>query len=168
MEESAENIKNLANILKNGEDNLIKEAIESLRNEEPFSGAVKMLAEFYNDTLNSEIKKTIEKFFNDIKNNTLKKEIVETFKLQLKPSTIKMIVSSCWQSGLDYSDYQEEFAELFVISDFETALECLTVIEEISILIDADQRTKLANIIGKTENKDTKLLAKKLIDIILD
>jgi hypothetical protein len=166
MKESEENIKDLANILKNGDEKIILEAIDSLRFEEPFDGALKMLAEFYDNTENIEIGKNIEKFFNDLKNNTLKGEVVEACRLPLKQSTIKMVVSSCWQSGLDYSDFLEDFAFLFVKTDFEIALECLTVIEEMFVNVDAGQRKKIASIIEKTGDKDKKLLAKGILETL--
>ena len=166
MKESEDNFKDLANILKNGDDNLIIEAIESLRNEESFGGAVQLLSELYDDTLNGEIKKHVEKFFNDIKSDSLRKEIAEVIKQPLKPGTLKMVVSSCWQSGLDFSDFPEDFAELFVKSDYETALECMTVIEEMSAKLNTEQRKKISIIIGKTENKNTISLANELLDTL--
>ena len=41
-----------------------------------------------------------------------------------------MLVSSCWQSGLNYSEYSTDLAEVFLKGDYVTAIECLTVIEE--------------------------------------
>ena len=41
-----------------------------------------------------------------------------------------MLVSSCWQSGLDYSDYVTDMARIFLEGDYATAIECMTVIEE--------------------------------------
>jgi hypothetical protein len=41
-----------------------------------------------------------------------------------------MLISSCWQSGLDYSEYLDDLVDIFLASDFPVALECLTVIEE--------------------------------------
>ena len=41
-----------------------------------------------------------------------------------------MLVSSCWQSGLNYSDYSLDLAKSFLKGDYVTAIECLTVIEE--------------------------------------
>jgi hypothetical protein len=41
-----------------------------------------------------------------------------------------MLVSSCWQSGLDYSEYIADMAKIFLEADYATAVECITVIEE--------------------------------------
>jgi hypothetical protein len=40
-----------------------------------------------------------------------------------------MLVSSCWQSGLNYAGYSSDFAILFLTGDYMTAIECFTVIE---------------------------------------
>ena len=42
-----------------------------------------------------------------------------------KDDTISMLVSSCWQSGLDYSEYSMDFAKVFLKGDYVTAIECL-------------------------------------------
>jgi hypothetical protein len=48
------------------------------------------------------------------------------------------MVAGCWQSGLDFSKYLRVFAGLFIQSDYKTALEAFTVIEE--SLVNADQQ----------------------------
>jgi hypothetical protein len=41
-----------------------------------------------------------------------------------------MLVVSCWQSGLDFSDYLHDLARTFLKADYTTSVECMTVIEE--------------------------------------
>ena len=41
-----------------------------------------------------------------------------------------MLVSSCWQSGLNYSEFSKDLVRVFLDADYVTAIECLTVIEE--------------------------------------
>lgn len=67
---------------------------------------------------------------NDIKDLSARNEIVEEIKKNNPPETTRMLISSCWQSGLDYSDYTLEFARIFIeTEDYMTALECFSVIE---------------------------------------
>jgi len=49
-----------------------------------------------------------------------------------------MLASSCWQSGLDYSEFAVNLAEAFMEGDYETSLECFTVIENCSDSISDD------------------------------
>ncbi len=112
-------------------DNPVKviETIKLLRNEEPFHGVIRLLAELYNATSNMQVKSQVAEFMNDMKEKTLAVEVVTEIKKKYKNDTTKMLASSCWQSGIDYAPYASEFAQVFVSGDFETAIECFTVIE---------------------------------------
>jgi hypothetical protein len=130
MIKSDRKIKELAGILKNDGNIAIKEAIELLRKERPFEGAIALLTEFYDKTDDFPIRKTIEGFMNDLKEQSVCEEVIREIRKQWKPDTISMLVSSCWQSGLNYSDYSLDLAKVFLVGDYVTAVECLTVIEE--------------------------------------
>ncbi|MCK7536379.1 MAG: hypothetical protein MZV63_38065 [Marinilabiliales bacterium] len=56
--------------------------------------------------------------------------IAEIQKAMESTTQSAMLVSSCWQSGLDYSDYSADFAKVFLKGDYATSIECITVIEE--------------------------------------
>jgi hypothetical protein len=127
---SEKKVRELAAILKKGNKLFISEAIRSLREEEPYEGAIALLVSFYNETVEKSIHKTIEEFFNDIKYQSASTEVVAEIRKPWKASTISMLVSSCWQSGLDYSDYLTDIARTFLKGDYEIAIECMTVIEE--------------------------------------
>ena len=101
-----------------------------LRQEKPFEGAICLLTAFYDKTENDSIRKIIAGFMNDLKDQTVCQEVINEIRKQWKSDTISMLVSSCWQSGLNYSDYSLDLAKVFLISDYVTAVECLTVIEE--------------------------------------
>jgi hypothetical protein len=51
----------------------------------------------------------------------------------------KEIITTCWQSGLDYSKHIELFAKEFISGDYITAIESFTVIEE--WIFEADKQT---------------------------
>ncbi|NLA48171.1 MAG: hypothetical protein GX876_01780, partial [Bacteroidales bacterium] len=103
MKKSEKNYRELESVLKKGKIPLINEAVRSLRGEEPFEGAIELLAEYYNATCDKMNISVIEEFFNDIKYLSARSEIMtEIRKPSYKQSTISMLVSSCWQSGLDY------------------------------------------------------------------
>lgn len=76
------------------------------------------------------VNKAIESFMNDIKDKSLRLEIIQELRKNHNHRTVSMLVSSCWQSGMDYSDYVFDFAQVFMNNDYGTAIECLTVIEE--------------------------------------
>lgn len=130
MIRSDKKLKELSEILNKDNNLLITEAIGLLREELPFEGAIGMLTSFYNKTDDYPVRKTIEGFMNDLKDQSAAKEVINEIRKQWKAHTISMLVSSCWQSGLNYSDYSSDLAEVFLKGDYITAIECLTVIEE--------------------------------------
>jgi len=80
-----------------------------------------------------------------------------------------MLVSSCWQSRLDYSEYSGDLAEIFLRSDYVTALECLTVIEESVHVLSPAKRIEIINIIEDSPHKPSNektALTHELISIL--
>lgn len=130
MIKSEEKLKNLSELFSKDNPALIMQAISMLREEEPFEGAVALLASCYEKNYEAPVNKAIESFMNDIKDKALRSEVVQELGKNHDQRTLAMIVSSCWQSGLDYTDHAFEFARVFMSSDYATAVECFTVIEE--------------------------------------
>lgn len=130
MINSEEKLKNLSELFSKDNPALIMQAITMLREEEPFEGAVALLASCYEKNIDVLVNRAIESFMNDIKDKALRSEVVQELRKHHDQRTVAMIISSCWQSGLDYKDYAFDFARVFMSGDYGTAVECLTVIEE--------------------------------------
>jgi hypothetical protein len=150
MIKSEKKLKDLARILKRNDTILISEAIDLLREELPFEGAVGELTSFYDITGDNRIRKTIEGFMNDLKDQAAAREVIDEIRKPWKSDTISMLVSSCWQSGLNYSEYSHDFAEIFLKGDYITAIECLTVIEESVTELGADTKAGIIKIIEES------------------
>jgi hypothetical protein len=166
----SESKKKELSVLLRGNNNLvIAQGIDQLREEEPFEGALELLVSFFDTCNDQRIRKTINNFLCDIKDKDVRQEIMAELKKPLKPDTITMLISSCWQSGLDYSDYVSEFIKLFLASDYVTAIECLTVIEESAENLETTRRNELISILNKdagTQNSEKKGLTAELVDIL--
>jgi hypothetical protein len=130
MIRSEKKLRDLQSILKSNNNIVISEAIGFLREALPFEGAIGLLTKLYDQTEEAAIKKSIEGFMNDIKDQEVSTEVIDELKKDWKVETLNMLISSCWQSGLDYSGYTPEFARAFLKGNYITAFECLTVIEE--------------------------------------
>jgi hypothetical protein len=130
MIKSEKKFKELSALLSRENSLLISEGIGLLRDAEPFEGAIGLLTSHYDKSEDILVRRTIEGFMNDIKDQSVSKEVITEIKKPFSKETITMLVASCWQSGLDYSAYSGEMAEVFLNSDFITALECFTVLEE--------------------------------------
>ena len=130
MIKSEKKHKELSEILIKGDPVLISGAIELIREEQAFEGAIGLLTNYYDKTKDLTIRKSIEGFMNDLKDEKVIPEIIKEIRNPWKEDTISMLISSFWQSGLNFSEYLMDFAEVFIKGDYVTAIECLTVIEE--------------------------------------
>jgi hypothetical protein len=147
MFESAKKLYELQGKLNTENKKVVSDAIISLRNENPFKGAIGLLTDLFDITNDLIIKDLIRNFLNDIKEPEARSEIVTEMKKSFKHETICMLVSSCWQSGLDYSEYSVEFVNLFLYADYLTALECFTVIEEAATKLPVSKKNELIDLL---------------------
>ncbi len=150
MIKSDKKFKELSALLSRENNLLICEGIGLLRDEEPFEGAIGLLASFYDKSEDILVRKTIEGFMNDIKDQSVSSEVMAEINKPFRKETITMLVASCWQSGLDYSAYSSQMAEVFLRSEYITALECFTVIEESVHEMSPAKRKELIGIIERS------------------
>jgi len=169
MIKSEKKLAELSKILSNAKYNEIYDRISMLRAEEPFEGAIILLAQFYDESDREEIKTAISAFFNDMKERAGRAEVISSLGTVKKPETKAMLASSCWQSGLDYSDYAVALGEAFMSGDYMTSLECFTVLENCSETIsDADRAGIISRLDTAMAQYDTPLrkLAEELISVL--
>jgi hypothetical protein len=151
MISSVKKLKDLETVFSKDNNILISEAIGLLREEQPFKGAIGLLISFYNGTDDFSIRKAIEGFMNDLKDQSASEEVIHEIRKKWNADTISMLVSSCWQSGLDYSDYSPDFAKIFLEGDYVTAIECLTVIEESVHKLSTMKKNEIIKIIRENQ-----------------
>lgn len=160
MIKSDKKLTSLSQLLKKDNKAAISRAIETLRNEEPFEGAIELLAAFYDRTDDETLKKSVELFMNDLKDPSSRQEVIEAIRKHTAENTAAMLVSSCWQSGLDYSGYSEDFVKIFISAGYVTAIECLTVITESVPQLSRERKDKLIEIL---ENSPAELPEKSAL-----
>ena len=144
----------------------ITEAIKVLREEAPVRGVISLLVSFYDRTDNDSVKRLIRDFLNDLKDQGACEEVMDEIAKDIKTDTRRMIISSCWQSGLDYSGFSKRFAGIFVSSDYMTAIECFTVIESSAERLSQSERDELIGLINEgtmSGSDEMKTLARELV-----
>lgn len=169
MINSEKKLKELEARLHDRNPLMVIDTIEWLRSEDPFAGAISLITGIYNESDNPTIRNKIRDFMNDLKESSARAEVISEIKKSHKQSTLAMLVSSCWQSGLDYSSYASDLAALFNTSDYETALECFTVIEESAVHMSGKDKKDLIRILRSGEgahSPDKKALMVELITIL--
>ena len=169
MIDSQKKVKDLQDKLASKNSKVITDKIASLRNENPFSGAIRLLVDFFNTTNDPDIKDLIRNFLNDIKDPDSRTEVIGELKKDYTSDTIAMLACSCWQSGLDYADFSIEFAEILIKGDYLTSLECFTVLEESLLNISESNRNKIISLLEKnieTFAPEKATLTRALISIL--
>jgi hypothetical protein len=169
MSKQEKKISDLTLKLSSNNSKIISDAIEALRKEKTFYGAIGLLTTTYDETADPLIRKQIKNFMNDLKDPAVKEEIIAELKKPFKDNTLGMLVSSCWQSGLDYSGYAIEMAVIFINGSYITALECFTVLEESLHNINREEKDKIIELIKKNtgaETTDKTVLTRELLKLL--
>lgn len=102
--------------------------IESLRDKGTDTDLA-LLADLYSKTNSDEIQKSIYHFFRDLRNQNSVDAVVRIIKTTGDHEVLKMILSSTWESRLNYIGYFELFIDLVINQSFEIAFEAFTLIE---------------------------------------
>jgi hypothetical protein len=168
MIKSDKKLKNLALLLEKDDPLLVSQAIELLREEEPFEGAVALLASYYDTTGSAPVIKAIESFMNDIRDKSVQDELLAEIRKERNPRTTAMLVSSCWQSGMDYSAFANEITGIFLRSDLGIAVECYTLLEGMIPELDDIKKTDIARILknSTTDSEARNLLKEDLLSML--
>lgn len=127
--------KNILDGLQSADSLKVIETLEELR----VSGKVTdvpFLIEMLHLSQNPEIKSKITDLFANLKESDAIPLIVEAIQNQKYAPELKELVASCWENGLDYSNYLTLFVDLLIDSELLIAFEAYTVIVNMTAKID--------------------------------
>lgn len=111
------------------------EALEKLRVSGKTSD-IPVLLEMLHQSQDKEIRSKISGLFANLKEKEAIPLIVEAIQEQIYAPELQLLVSCCWENGLDYSNYLPVFVDLLIRSDFLIAFEAYTVITNMVTTID--------------------------------
>lgn len=132
--------------LRSGHTGAARAALEEIR----ISGRVNMLPEIFEmllETHNQELLKTGSALLNDLKAKDAGHYFIDALRDPRFQPIHKILVSACWQNGLEFKGALLTFADILISENYETAIEAYTVIE---------------NNLGNISDKDTLLLLDRL------
>ncbi len=95
------------------------------------------LFELLSTSKSEQIRSSIISLLNDLKDKNCRPEVVKALRNNNYHSIHKEILTTCWQSGLDYSADIGLFVELFTKRDFGVAFEAFTIIDNFEEKMDA-------------------------------
>lgn len=80
----------------------------------------------------------IRSFIADIKSTYLKEIIIDCLENKKYEEINKELISICWESAVDFSEHISFFIDLVITSEFNSAFEALTVIENLEGNVEKD------------------------------
>ena len=130
---------------------------------------IPQLIKLLNQNNDTNVKNDLIHFFNDLKFQEAAGEIIKALKDDNLKNTHQTLLSSCWQSGLDYSSYTNVFIDKFISGTYLEAIESFTVIENFEGKIGGelveDSIKKLKSEINSVE-ADKKELLVELVHVL--
>lgn len=127
--------KNILKGLQSSDSLKVIEILEELR----VSGRVSdipLLLEMLHVSQNPEIKSKITDLFANLKESDAIPLIMEAIQNQHFAPELKELLASCWENGLDYSEYLSLFVDVLIDGEFAVAFEAYTVIMNMTSKID--------------------------------
>ncbi len=115
--------------LGSNDPHLILPVIHEIRN----SGSITLLPDLLNmvnKKTDQQVRNEILKLLSEIKSPEAAPVIAESLNTNDFGDYLPALVAACWQSGLNFSQHLKIFAGIFIRSDYMSALESFTVIEE--------------------------------------
>jgi hypothetical protein len=109
-------------------------------------------------------------FIGELRSQNCVPIVVEYIKRLKGSEVLSGLISACWQSQLDYSEYLETFADCFVSGTYQDSIESFTVIEEMIMRSynSAIESCRLYLLSRQSEiNDEKKPLFKELIKLLL-
>lgn len=123
-------IKQLIDELTSGNQAKISVSIKALQANGDITILEPMVALLRTD-LSAKIKGEVLEFLSSLKDTSAVDEIMRILKDSNYEQVRQQLLSTMWNSPLNYSYYLPEFVEIAVEGDFMEALECLTIIENL-------------------------------------
>lgn len=164
-----EQLKSQINAIRSGNRSSIMDALKDIRME----SNIAILPELFDLLLaqeeNEEIIQEVSSLLNDLKIQEAAPLLAEAMDNPTYEPITRILAAACWQNGLAYGKYAATFVRLTISSDYETAIEAFTVLEEAVGDIEPEERVKLVKEIkhgmsGAPEQK--RLLLRELVKTI--
>jgi hypothetical protein len=166
--EKNERLKSQVKALRSGNRTSILDAIKEIRK----GSSVSILPELFDVLVVQEDEMIIDagsSLLNDLKTEDAIPVLVDAIKNPEYQPITSLLVAACWQNGLSYGKYAETFVKVAIESNYEAAIEAITVLEEAIGDMEEEERRRLSNMVKRgilDSDEQKKLLLHELIKII--
>lgn len=160
--------KQVINLLKNSNDDLIISLLLELKEQKEFY-YLSTLLELLTSSQSDLLKKVIVEFISDIKLQTAAPILAEYVSKHFPQKDVSTLVTACWQSRLDFSHFLDPFFDVLIMGEYFIAFEAFTVIEN---SIDSLSEEQLMGYMARVKkgvskaNRDKQLLLLEMISVL--
>lgn len=128
--QQSQKVKKLIEDLNSGIPAKISSALKSLQVNGDVT-VIRPIVDLFKTELTHQLEFEVLEFLGDLKTTDTLPEIISIIKDENYLFQRQKVLSTIWNSTLDYSDYIAEFVEIACEGNFMEALECLTIIENL-------------------------------------
>jgi hypothetical protein len=154
--------------LNSPDENTVAETIRELR----LHGNVDVLPALFSLLFSGRMENLVDEIvnlLNDVKDPHAVPVFMDGIKKYRGKDGFEKLVSACWQCGLDFSPYIDQFIDLVIEEDYYPSLEAFSVIEENISAMSSQQRTaRLEFVRSKLEllSPEKRLLVNELMSLL--
>jgi hypothetical protein len=170
MENDNKRLAAIRRSLQNEDPDALISVIGSLRDNVSCPGVLPILAKLHESNSNDKVRSELESFFYDLKDQSLADELISTIDSSVKHDTRVMLISSCWQSGMEFSGYLDKFTEWSINGSYLEVIECYSVIDSISDTAGDEQKKEAVKRIKSSASglgDDKSKLLKEIANLLL-
>lgn len=128
MEEEQQKFREIRSGLTSNDTKILTSTLQEVKK----SGTAALIPELVGvlrRTNKREIKNQILDILNNLKAQASATELARAVRKNKQRDLLANLVAACWKNGLDYTDFIDDFIDIFIQYDYLLALDAFTVIE---------------------------------------
>ena len=128
MEEDQQKFREIRSGLSSNDTKILASTLQEVKK----SGSAALIPELVRllrRTNKKEIRHQILEILNNLKTQASATELARAVRKNKQRDLLANLVAACWKNGLDYTDFIDDFIEIFIQYDYLLALDAFTVIE---------------------------------------
>lgn len=129
-EKKNQKLKEILKDLSSSDPKLISKAVKALESNGD-SSVIKPLVDKLLSGVNEKNQGEIVELLSSLKDTSVVVEMMDVIEDEKYRSIRQVLLSTIWNTKVDFSDYIDEFVGIAVDGDFMEALDCLTIIENL-------------------------------------
>lgn len=124
-------IKQINEYLASSDDKQIKKALAGLKTDGNASVIVPLADLLLKEKDAPKFQKEILEIFSSLKDTSTVETMIEVIRTEKYLPVRQLLLSTIWNTGLDYTQYVPDFVLIACEGDFMEALDCLTILENV-------------------------------------